>query len=88
MALFGCGDQNVGIEKDLHLRFHNGSNPFFADILNDSFPVRTRLSHTLVDPQSVDSDHRWTLLDRPDQNTIQLLYNLQLRFGLEAETFA
>jgi hypothetical protein len=64
MAPHGRGDQNVGIEEDLHrLGLQNGRDPRLAHILNHAIPDRTPLRDALMRPQPVDLDHRWALLN-------------------------
>jgi hypothetical protein len=62
-----------------------GANPLLAYVLKDALPVCPLFRSALMDPQTIDLDHRRPMLDPLKKHALRLLNSFQLRVRLEAE---
>lgn len=64
MALLGSGDQDIGVEKDLHRSgLQDGIDSFVPNVLDHMLPVRFRSRRAAMNQEPIDPDQSRVLVN-------------------------
>lgn len=89
MSLLGCCDQDVGVKEDSHrLALGHRSDSLAPNIIDHVLPVGIRLCGSTMNPQTIDLDHCWFLVNDAHEYSAGLRRDLQLGLGVNPEMIA